>query len=338
MKKIISIALAAAMSLSMMSAAVHAEDNPKVYIDGTQVYFADQQPVILGEGTTLVPARGVFEAMGLNVGWNGDARLVSVDTPNNVTRIRLTIDDPVMKIFTFTSIFHSDESDVELAIAPQIINDRTMIPLRAISEAVGADVKWDGDAYSVIITTADYEPYTPPEDPEVPAGDGVKPGMSISSSVDSVSEGDTVDIYVNLSNMPADSLLSGVTALISYSPEDFKYTGCSLYKGGQDVEDGEDNATTPDGMSAENAFYHENAVKAAMITLDKSMPTSGSVAKFSFKALTSKGGEFALVNSYDTSRGYDNSFTFMKNGSNVAYDLLGDNLYVNTTPVTVSGK
>ena len=337
MKKLISMALAAVMTLSM-AVAVNAEDHPKVYIDGTQISFADQEPVILGEGTTLVPARGVFEAMGLSVNWNGEERLVSVDTPNNLTRIRLTIDNPVMKVYKFTSIMNADLTETELAVAPQIINDRTMIPLRAISEAVGADVKWDGDAYSVIITTADYEDYTPPEDVDIPAGNGVKTGMSISSSVDSISEGDTVDIYVNLSNLPADSYLSGVTALVSYSTADFEYVGCSFYRDGQDLELSEDNVSAPMGLSADNPNYLDNAAKAVMITLDKSMTTGGNVARLTFKALTSNGGDFALVNSYDTSRGYDNAFTFSKKENDDLFEVNGSDLYLDTTPVTVSGK
>lgn len=338
MKKFISMALAAVMSLSM-AVAVHAEDHPKVYINGTLISFADQEPVILGEGTTLVPARGVFEAMGANVGWDGEQRLVSIDTSNNITRVRLTIDDPVMKVYTFNNILAPDLTEVALAVAPQIINDRTMIPLRAISEAIGADVKWDGDAYSVIITTADNDSsYTPPADPDIPSGNGVKTAMSISSSVDSVSEGDTVDIYVNIANMPAEAYLSGVSALVSYSKDDFEYTGCSFYREGQDLEVSEDNVKAPAGMSADNPDYHDNAVKAVMITLDKSMTTGGNVARLTFKALTSNGGDFALVNSYDTVRGYDNMFSFTKSDNFTIFSVNGNDLYIDFTPVTVSGK
>lgn len=338
MKKFISMALAAVMSLSM-AVAVHAEDHPKVYINGTLISFADQEPVILGEGTTLVPARGVFEAMGANVGWDGEQRLVSIDTSNNITRVRLTIDDPVMKVYTFNNILAPDLTEVALAVAPQIINDRTMIPLRAISEAIGADVKWDGDAYSVIITTADNDSsYTPPADPDIPSGNGVKTAMSISSSVDSVSEGDTVDIYVNIANMPAEAYLSGLSALVSYSKEDFEFDSCSFYRDGNDIEVSNDNIDAPAGIVVKNPNYYNGVVKAAMITLDNTMTTSGNVARLTFKALTSNGGDFALVKSYDTVRGYDNIFTFTKSDNITIFEVSGSDLYLDLTPITVSGK
>ena len=338
MKKLISMAIAAVMSLSM-AVAVHAENNPKVYIDGAQIYFADQQPVILGAGTTLVPARGVFETMGLNVNWDGEKRLVSVDTPDNITRIRLTIDDPVMKVYTAKSIMDADLTEVELGVAPQIIGDRTMIPLRAISEAVGADVKWDGKAYSVFITSKDYEEYIPPEDPDIPSGEGVKTAMSLTSSVDSVSEGDIVDIYVNIANMPSDAYLSGLATTVSYSKEDFEYVSCSLLKGGQDLEMSDDNVDAPAGVLASNPDYHNGAgLKAVIITLDDSLPRSGKIARLTFKAKTSNGGDFALINSYDMSRGYDNAFTLMQKDTNEILNIDGEDLYVDTTAVTVSGK
>ena len=328
MKKIISMAIAAAMTLSMAVTAM-AEDNPKVYIDNTQISFADQEPVILGEGTTLVPARGVFEAMGAYVQWDGETRTVTVSSSDNIIRVFLNIDDPVMTVWKFTSIYHADETQVELAVAPQIINDRTMIPLRAISEAIGADVQWDGDAYSVLITTKDYKPYTPPEDPETPADKNIKTAMSLTSSVDSVSEGDTVDIYVNVANLPADSYLSGVTALVSYSTADFEYAGNSFYVNGEAV------APT---IGANNPNYHDDAAKIAIVTLDDIITSSGAIAKLTFKALTANGGEFALVDSYDTSLGYDNVLTFTPQESFDAFDVFGEDLFVDTTPITVSGK
>ena len=333
MKKLISMAVAAAMSLSM-AAAVNAEDNPKVYIDNTQISFNDQQPVILGEGTTLVPARGVFEAMGASVDWYDEIRTVQIDSEDNITRIFLNIDDPVMKVYTFTSIFSSEESLVKLDVAPQIINDRTMIPLRAISEAIGADVKWDGDAYSVLITTKNYEQYIPSADPDAPADANVKTGISITSSVDSVSEGDIVDIYINASNLPAGTYLSALGALMSYSKADFEYQNCAFYTDESYDDSGKIvvNIGNPD-------YQQSELVKIGMTTTDKSIKSAGTVARLRFKALTSNGGEFALVDAYDTLRGYENMLTFVNDDdSRSEADVSGEDLYVDTTPITVSGN
>jgi len=48
-----------------------------------------------------------------------------------------------------------DGNPMEFEIAPQIENDRTLVPLRAIFEAVGADVEWDGETNTVTATKGD---------------------------------------------------------------------------------------------------------------------------------------------------------------------------------------
>ncbi|PZD95241.1 hypothetical protein DNH61_11820 [Paenibacillus sambharensis] len=42
--------------------------------------------------------------------------------------------------------------EVKPAVAPQMINNTTMVPLRVISEALGADVKWDQKQQRVTVT------------------------------------------------------------------------------------------------------------------------------------------------------------------------------------------
>ena len=44
-----------------------------------------------------------------------------------------------------------DEKDVKFDVPPQIINGRTMVPLRAIFEAIGADVNWDDKTKTITI-------------------------------------------------------------------------------------------------------------------------------------------------------------------------------------------
>lgn len=46
-----------------------------------------------------------------------------------------------------------DGREIKSAIAPQMIKGTTMVPLRTVAEALGLDVKWDGGAQAVIITS-----------------------------------------------------------------------------------------------------------------------------------------------------------------------------------------
>lgn len=137
-KKIIS-AVAVTAAVASMSAA-YAQDIT-VSVDGKGVDF-DQLPVIEND-RTLVPMRAIFEALGATVEWDGDTRTVT--STKGETVIKLTIDSADMYI----------GSDVKkLDVPAKIINDRTMVPVRAISEAFECKVDWDGANQAVIITTS----------------------------------------------------------------------------------------------------------------------------------------------------------------------------------------
>ena len=123
-----------------------------VFVDGVQIDF-DQQPIIQ-EDRTLVPLRGVFEALGATVYWNNDTR--SVTAYKDGTTVELAIGSSTMYV---------NGQPRYLDVAGQIINDRTMVPLRAISEAFGAIVYWDNDTRTVRVYS---EESTVPSDPDEP--------------------------------------------------------------------------------------------------------------------------------------------------------------------------
>ena len=134
----------------------HANEPPiTVTIDGQQVIFNDQQPVIIDD-RTLVPVRGVFEQMGFDVKWHPDTRQAELTRANDV--ILITIGSR-----TFTTNGESQTLDVPA----QIVNDRTMLPLRSVLESVGYSLEWDDATRTVIITS--LAEITPP--PELPPTD-----------------------------------------------------------------------------------------------------------------------------------------------------------------------
>lgn len=111
-----------------------------VTVNGEAIQFSDQSPVIKDD-RTLVPARGVFEALGARVDWLGEARKVVINTADkNVT---LTLD---------SDTYYVNGEAKQLDVPATLINDRTMIPIRAISESLGCTVDWDGDNRTVVIT------------------------------------------------------------------------------------------------------------------------------------------------------------------------------------------
>ncbi len=138
--------LAASLTAAAVAPALAADDKEiTVNVNGTAVAFEDQTPVIEND-RTLVPVRGVFEAMGAQVDWNEETASVTVAKDDII--VVLTANDNVMTVTE-----GGESKETELDAAAQIMNDRMMIPLRAISEAIGAEVSWDGENYVVDIVT-----------------------------------------------------------------------------------------------------------------------------------------------------------------------------------------
>lgn len=89
---------------------------------------------------TLVPVRGFFELLGASVKWNPNLRMVEVKRQ-----------DTVVQLFINSKIAFVNGEEVEMDVPAQIIFDRTMVPVRFISEAIGAQVRWEQISRTVFI-------------------------------------------------------------------------------------------------------------------------------------------------------------------------------------------
>jgi len=139
MKKITSLLLAMLLLIVAISP-VMANNDITVKIDGQQIAF-DVQPQLIND-RTMVPLRAIFEALGATVDWNGDTQTVT--STKGGTTISLTINNPTMYV---------NGAAVTLDSPACLVDDRTLVPVRAISEAFNCDVEWDGASRSVLITT-----------------------------------------------------------------------------------------------------------------------------------------------------------------------------------------
>ncbi len=116
----------------------------RVNIDGQQLLF-DTNPQIVN-GRTLVPMGTIFSTLGLTINWD------------ETTRTATGISDDMTISFTIGS----DQALVNgqaqtLEVPASIINERTMIPLRFLSEALGYKVVWVGDSNLILISRFDIE-------------------------------------------------------------------------------------------------------------------------------------------------------------------------------------
>lgn len=111
-----------------------------VIVNGETLSF-DAPPQIV-QDRVLVPMRAIFEKLGAGVLWDGDTQTVTANKGG--TEISLTIGKETASV---------NYNLVPLDVPAMIVNDRTMVPLRFISESMGASVDWNAANYQVIIGT-----------------------------------------------------------------------------------------------------------------------------------------------------------------------------------------
>lgn len=117
------------------------EKEVKVLVDGEELQNLDMPAVIIDD-RTLVPLRAIFEKMGAKVTWDAELQMITAETEDKTI---------VMFINNKAGVVNGNAFNMD--VAPKIINDRTMVPVRAIAEAVGASVLWDDASRTVRIET-----------------------------------------------------------------------------------------------------------------------------------------------------------------------------------------
>ena len=103
-------------------------------------------PVII-KGRTLVPIRAIIEELGGTIDWDNNTKKVTIKFKNKT--IELWIDKTIAKV---------DGLIAELDVAPQIINGRTMLPIRFVTEELGCSVDWNDKTKTITITYEEKAP------------------------------------------------------------------------------------------------------------------------------------------------------------------------------------
>ena len=146
MKKFISILLSLLLILNTLTTVFAVGTAITLQVDsntiniGSHSVTIDTAPVII-DGRTMLPVRGVSEAMGGNVDWNNDTKTVTITLGSN--KVEMTVDSK-------TAYFNNNAQTLD--VAPVILNGRTMLPARFIAESFGFDVNWDNDTKTISIT------------------------------------------------------------------------------------------------------------------------------------------------------------------------------------------
>lgn len=147
----------------------------KLVVDGKDI--TELSGPIIENGRTLVPIRFVSEEIGGEVAWDGVNRTVSANRGDK--DVFLWIGSNLVSYSGGTVFSLSD-------VAPKIINDRTYVPLRLISNAFGIGIEWDAGTRTVTVDsrkTSEVQPFFDVKITSRQSGDVLSGGTSIEISM-----------------------------------------------------------------------------------------------------------------------------------------------------------
>lgn len=122
-----------------------------VHVDGR--YVGSDVAPLLQNDRVFLPMRAAAEAMGARVGWDGQTRCISVSKG-----------DTLACFFAGSTTYYVNDMARTSDVAPFIKNGRTLLPVRAFAEALGAQVDWHGDVLDAAISTG----AAPAKKPSIP--------------------------------------------------------------------------------------------------------------------------------------------------------------------------
>ncbi|SCG84344.1 copper amine oxidase domain-containing protein [Proteiniborus sp. DW1] len=119
--------------------AIYASGDIKVLLEGKELSF-DVPPQII-EGRTLLPLRAIFEALGLEVGWDDATKTITGTVEGK--EIVLKLDSKDAKI---------NGEHKTLDVPAKVVNGRTLVPVRFIAESLDMNVVWNQNERTILIT------------------------------------------------------------------------------------------------------------------------------------------------------------------------------------------
>ncbi|WP_342551063.1 copper amine oxidase N-terminal domain-containing protein [Lysinibacillus sp. FSL M8-0216] len=191
LKFIIPLLFCLLIGLGMNNAS--ASEGVSIYINGEKQSFSNQ--AVIENGSTLVPLRGIFESLGANVQWNQSTQ--TIDASKGNTKVWLKIGSKNAKV---------NDNAINLSVPAQVKSGKTLVPLRFISESLGANVQWNQKTQTVTITGDSNNKKTENEEKKVPtlkigetfSDDQIEVTLKKVEYVDGVDKG--FNVYLSVTN------------------------------------------------------------------------------------------------------------------------------------------
>lgn len=138
---LVALLLAAGVPAKDAAAAAAPATDITIFINGQEV-VSDVPPRIVA-GRTLVPIRVISQFFGAAVDWDGAAQRVDIQLGPRHIALTIGVGEALV-----------DDQVIALDQPPQIVDGRTLVPLRFAGEALGARVDWDEDTRTVLVEPA----------------------------------------------------------------------------------------------------------------------------------------------------------------------------------------
>ncbi len=152
--------------MCMFFSSVATAQSPEIAVFVGDEWLELDVPPVIQEGRTLVPMRAILEALGAFVHWEAGEQKVTASKEG--LKLEMWVGKPQAMV---------NGVEAMMDVPPRIIDGRTLIPLRFVSENLGEQVTWAPDLYAVGINVdpADIMPEQPFREPSIA---GVRLGMT----------------------------------------------------------------------------------------------------------------------------------------------------------------
>ncbi len=197
------------------------------------------QPPLIINGRSMVPLTFFSEGLGADIQWNGENR--SILYQNDSFTVLLSIDQRTAYV---------NEQPVTLDAAPVIVNDRTMVPVRFISDILGYEVSWDAATQTITIVgvgsfknsqVSDQQPEKPQKHPlmalevfrlvnEERAKEGIQP-LRLNDPLMIVAETKSRDMVEELYFSHTSPVYGDMGSLLDTFQIDYRYAGENIATG-----------------------------------------------------------------------------------------------------------
>lgn len=132
------------IELSLVGQSLAAEENVQIIpVENILVKNRDVKfdtPPVIKQGRTLIPVRAIAESTGATVDWDGETQTVTIVKGEKEIVFNLSEN----KVYI-------DGADTAIDVSAEVMNNRTMVPIRFVAEYFGLDVEWDGENQTIEI-------------------------------------------------------------------------------------------------------------------------------------------------------------------------------------------